>query len=600
MSLGWQPWWEFRLVRHVPRTAFDPPERGRRDVESSHGAAPISPADVREVSIRTPDRAGLLRHPRSHCGSRSEGVCHLGTGTGSSGNAVSPTSFRPSSTSSTGSRCSSACRVRPTGVDTVARFRPTSTPAGPSARRFPWHPEPGRELLDRPTSCRPVARFRRLGIDRVHAKHARLPVVELVGPPDQSVAAEDREDEVSELALRLRHVDLQAEPEVEQSLGALRDPRSDRRRAKAASCGHGTSCPADRGARPTDPADPRPQIGTIRPSRRCRRIGDPASGPARRRACRSVPAVPDRALAAAGRRGSASDRDAGRAGTRGRDRDARSQIRCWTVTADDHHPALQPQDVEQHGYVLGLHRSNRPSATPRQPGSPGRAPGADPRRRSSPITYRTNASFASSHRRTYSRRFQVPWGSAASRCGGSGGRPSARCAPSTEQRALAPEQPFELGDAEPPAEPAERGRVVRPGDRRGGSICTSPRRRTTSSDRPGRERRELTRHGELPRPPSRDVDRLESSASIEAGGYRPTPTGSGEPFCLLVRTPTEYRAEVKIDDPGSDAALMAEFAAREERAAGTLFDRFASRIYGLGVVMLGNPRRPRIWCRTPS
>ena len=45
---------------------------------------------------------------------------------------------------------------------------------------------------------------------------------------------------------------------------------------------------------------------------------------------------------------------------------------------------------------------------------------------------------------------------------------------------------------------------------------------------------------------------------------------------------------VKIDDPGSDAALMAEFAAREERAAGTLFDRFASRIYGLGVVMLGN------------
>ena len=45
---------------------------------------------------------------------------------------------------------------------------------------------------------------------------------------------------------------------------------------------------------------------------------------------------------------------------------------------------------------------------------------------------------------------------------------------------------------------------------------------------------------------------------------------------------------VKVDDPGSDAALMAEFAAREERAAGTLFDRFASRIYGLGVVMLGN------------
>jgi 23S rRNA (adenine-N6)-dimethyltransferase len=24
VSLGWLPWWEFRLVRHVPRTAFEP------------------------------------------------------------------------------------------------------------------------------------------------------------------------------------------------------------------------------------------------------------------------------------------------------------------------------------------------------------------------------------------------------------------------------------------------------------------------------------------------------------------------------------------------------------------------------------------------
>ena len=33
---------------------------------------------------------------------------------------------------------------------------------------------------------------------------------------------------------------------------------------------------------------------------------------------------------------------------------------------------------------------------------------------------------------------------------------------------------------------------------------------------------------------------------------------------------------------------MADFAARRERAAGVLYERFASRIYGLGVVMLGN------------
>jgi RNA polymerase sigma-70 factor (ECF subfamily) len=45
---------------------------------------------------------------------------------------------------------------------------------------------------------------------------------------------------------------------------------------------------------------------------------------------------------------------------------------------------------------------------------------------------------------------------------------------------------------------------------------------------------------------------------------------------------------VRIDDPSSDPALMAAFVARDERAAGVLYDRFASRVYGLGIVMLGN------------
>jgi RNA polymerase sigma-70 factor (ECF subfamily) len=45
---------------------------------------------------------------------------------------------------------------------------------------------------------------------------------------------------------------------------------------------------------------------------------------------------------------------------------------------------------------------------------------------------------------------------------------------------------------------------------------------------------------------------------------------------------------VRIDEPGSDARLMSAFRARDERAAGSLYDRFASRIYGLGIVMLGN------------
>ena len=40
--------------------------------------------------------------------------------------------------------------------------------------------------------------------------------------------------------------------------------------------------------------------------------------------------------------------------------------------------------------------------------------------------------------------------------------------------------------------------------------------------------------------------------------------------------------------PRSDAALMRAFAARDQRAADELYERFASRVYGLGIVMLGS------------
>jgi RNA polymerase sigma-70 factor (ECF subfamily) len=39
--------------------------------------------------------------------------------------------------------------------------------------------------------------------------------------------------------------------------------------------------------------------------------------------------------------------------------------------------------------------------------------------------------------------------------------------------------------------------------------------------------------------------------------------------------------------PWNDAALMRAFSEREPAAAGELYDRFASRVYGLGIVMLG-------------
>jgi RNA polymerase sigma-70 factor (ECF subfamily) len=45
---------------------------------------------------------------------------------------------------------------------------------------------------------------------------------------------------------------------------------------------------------------------------------------------------------------------------------------------------------------------------------------------------------------------------------------------------------------------------------------------------------------------------------------------------------------MRTSDPEDDAALMRAFAARDAAAADRLYGRFASRIYGLGIVMLGS------------
>jgi RNA polymerase sigma-70 factor (ECF subfamily) len=45
---------------------------------------------------------------------------------------------------------------------------------------------------------------------------------------------------------------------------------------------------------------------------------------------------------------------------------------------------------------------------------------------------------------------------------------------------------------------------------------------------------------------------------------------------------------MRSSDPDTDAVLMRSFATRDPRAADELYGRFASRIYGLGIVMLGN------------
>ncbi len=45
---------------------------------------------------------------------------------------------------------------------------------------------------------------------------------------------------------------------------------------------------------------------------------------------------------------------------------------------------------------------------------------------------------------------------------------------------------------------------------------------------------------------------------------------------------------MRTNDPEDDGALMRAFAARDAAAADRLYGRFASRIYGLGIVMLGS------------
>jgi RNA polymerase sigma-70 factor (ECF subfamily) len=45
---------------------------------------------------------------------------------------------------------------------------------------------------------------------------------------------------------------------------------------------------------------------------------------------------------------------------------------------------------------------------------------------------------------------------------------------------------------------------------------------------------------------------------------------------------------MRTDEPENDADLMRSFAAHDQGAAETLYGRFSSRVYGLGIVMLGS------------
>src|SRR2546425_3809745 len=76
----------------------------------------------------------------------------------------------------------------------------------------------------RQASYRPVDRDRphpRLPVDRVHAQHAGLAIEHGIDATHEPVAAEDGQDVVPELPLRLRDVHLEPVVEPEQRLGPV-------------------------------------------------------------------------------------------------------------------------------------------------------------------------------------------------------------------------------------------------------------------------------------------------------------------------------------------------------------------------------------------
>src|SRR3954468_24003716 len=132
-----------------------------------------------------------------------------------------------------------------------------------------------------------------------------------------------------------------------------------------------------------------------------------------------------------------------------------------------------------------------------------------------------------------------------------------------------------------------------------GSIWISPREASTSSSERGRRASSRCPITASSRARRREISTRGSGMAEQPIGHR----GAVRPLCATVPnrcgsspvslattdpSPRSTVRRVKIDDPSSDQALMAAFVARDERAAGALYDRFASRVYGLGIVMLGN------------
>src|SRR5439155_427082 len=171
------------------------------------------------------------------------------------------------------------------------------------------------------------------------------------------------------------------------------------------------------------------------------------------------------------------------------------------------------------------------------------------------ITYRTNPSFATNHARTYSRRFPSPetyrrmeirWigrSAVGTMCAQYSNnvrsRQSSRSSSATRNR-----RPSRLNRTSCSVRATAEV----------GSIWTSPRRRTTSSIDAGRgasrswpiTARCRAFRRETPTGSIIEVDKVIEARRLPPEADRPP----GEPFCHLVRTPTEYRAESEDRRPG--------------------------------------------------
>ena len=153
--------------------------------------------------------------------------------------------------------------------------------------------------------------------------------------------------------------------------------------------------------------------------------------------------------------------------------------------------------------------------------------------------------------------------------------------PVLEQGAVLPEEPLEVRHLEARTEPLNRTRCSVRATTDVGSICTSPGLLHDLLDRAAPRRVEqLAHHGELARPAAR----CRTGSTMVRGSLAEANRFGGPP----VLSPESSVRGMRIEEPGSDQALMAAFVGRDERAAATLYDRFSSRVYGLGIVMLGN------------